>query len=408
MFKEDYKKHFDDIHPSSELIEKTKRLAMEQMNEEDTEDVDKLEDDFFISDRKIRWYQIGGAVAAVLTFSVMGAWIGNVLQSGNTQKVDFASNYTTPFLQDEETLSPVSSESGEKNKDTNKKSTDKTHNGSSEANKAYLDEHGMSEIAKLPRASEWVLDYADTKMVVMHNINGIIVYSFEKNGIILYLDKDNYMYPNAWNLEIVSVRSDYKKLQWKSSLSASTSVYTYDFETGKVVKDDTVTEGEVYHSSVNNLLYAGGADGDIYTKESWATKRKVSIGQGVYCQLFYQVPKSDICASLTLSFVDTVNKTEKLYNVFGSVGESLEKKNGNHYGGYHNELGMQWFNEKNDEGNDSNADKNENTDLTEGKNGSDVSEQPTEETEEDREETEDEKETETEEEVVSEEEIVVE
>ena len=56
MFKDDYKKHFDDIHPSSELIERTKRLAMEQMNEEDTEDVDKLEDDFFISDRKIRWY----------------------------------------------------------------------------------------------------------------------------------------------------------------------------------------------------------------------------------------------------------------------------------------------------------------------------------------------------------------
>ena len=30
MFKEEYKQHYDKIHPSQELIEKTKKLAIEQ------------------------------------------------------------------------------------------------------------------------------------------------------------------------------------------------------------------------------------------------------------------------------------------------------------------------------------------------------------------------------------------
>ena len=30
MFKEEYKKYYDEIHPSQELVERTKKLALEQ------------------------------------------------------------------------------------------------------------------------------------------------------------------------------------------------------------------------------------------------------------------------------------------------------------------------------------------------------------------------------------------
>ena len=30
MFKDDYKKHYDSIHPSEQLMEKTKKLAIQQ------------------------------------------------------------------------------------------------------------------------------------------------------------------------------------------------------------------------------------------------------------------------------------------------------------------------------------------------------------------------------------------
>ena len=48
-------------------------------------------------------------------------------------------------------------------------------------------------------------------------------------------------------------------------------------------------------------------------------------------------------ASLGISIIDINQKEEKIYPVFGSVGEQLVKKQGIEYGNYYNERGQELF-----------------------------------------------------------------
>ena len=347
MFKEDYKQHYDKIHPSQELIERTKKLAIEQYQqslEEDNndimEEVEENEEDFetmeleeekivpFVSKRNM--IRIVGGIAAGVAFIVSGFYFGNTLQREEKYTTDVAEQKATPEVVSELQNTPSAVE-GQEEERTSKKEKKK------ETKKKQVKKSEPSELKKMAmmsRSGGVKLDYASGDIVIFHGNFGIVIYSLSGNNIIANIPSEEYNVSGAWASETVQVSADGSKICWYNA-SAGDSTKIYDRSTGKIETTEGLGWTEAVFSGVQSV---SGSNADVYKSECKGGTM-VSLGASV-CQLMYQAPNSGVQASLAVSIVNVETKSETLYSVFGSVGKEVA---GSSYGDYYNENGEKLF-----------------------------------------------------------------
>ena len=143
MFKEEYKQHYDKIHPSQELIEKTKKLAIEQYQQslkkdinDVIEEIEENEEQFetmeleeekivpFVSRRNI--IRIVGGIAAGVAIIVSGFYFGNTLQQEEKYTSDKVTEKATPKVVSEIQNTPSTMEEQEEDRETKKETKKKT------------------------------------------------------------------------------------------------------------------------------------------------------------------------------------------------------------------------------------------------------------------------------------------
>ena len=144
MFKEEYKQHYDKIHPSRELIEKTKKLAIEQYQqslgkhtgdilEEEIEEDEEYFETMELEDEKIVPFaskrniiRIVSGIAAGVAIIVSGFYFGNTLQQEEKYTTDVAEKKATPEVVSERKNTPSAMEDKEEERVSKKEETQKT------------------------------------------------------------------------------------------------------------------------------------------------------------------------------------------------------------------------------------------------------------------------------------------
>lgn len=353
MFKEEYKQHYDNIHPSQELIEKTKKLALEQYQkslEEDTkETMEEMEETgaeeqvetVEVEEEKIipfvskkNMVRILGGVAAGIAIIVSGFYFGNTLQQEQKKIASTSEDKATPEVVSEQQNTPSAMEGQEEESASKKKK--KKEQKQKQVKKAEPNE--LKKLAMMSRSGGVRLDYASGDTVIFHGNFGIIVYSLSSNAIVANIPAEEYIVAGAWETETVQVSADGNTICWYNSASSQPDDRKfYDRSTGKIETGEGTRSIENSFTGVQSVL---GNSADVYTAES-KVGTMVSFGNGTVCQLMYQAPGSNLQASLAVSVVNVDTKSETLYAVFGSMGKELAGSN--KYGGYYNENGQKLF-----------------------------------------------------------------
>lgn len=359
MFKGDYKKHYDQLHPSPELIEKTKRLALEQchlmQSDENTEKYEKKEEEIVfgrLEEQKLeengrnvllgmtkkKVYQIAAGLAASVAVVVTGILIsGNLKEKSYETPMVIVSSQAPKEEQEKEVLPTTRVDEKIVEEKENKKDKKKTNNDG--------EKMSVSQMAGLSRGENAQLDYASDSRVIVHGNFGILVYDLPSQQIVVQISPDKYMLESALFSEIITVSNDGNYIQWYNAVSSTGEARSYNISTGELTTKrmfESGTSETDMESSFYGLQEVAGTEADIYLG-SCINGDMVSLGDGRYCQLVYQAPESPLQASLGISIIDINQKEEKIYPVFGSVGEQLVKKQGIEYGNFYNERGQELF-----------------------------------------------------------------
>lgn len=342
MFEEKYKKQYDQIHPSQDLIERTKKLALERYDaDRDEDELEKEMEEEWTRDTEVsgsgKYRKIVGGLAAAVALVVTSTYLWNSLQPKSEEPNVVASK-------PEEPETTILVETTEKPKHTKDKKGKETKVEDDKAVVVNASNTGTGRLAKMAKGGV-SLDYASSQNVIMHGNFGIIIYSLSQQKIVEHLEADVYE-----GSESIVVNENGTKILWYLDSSEYAKVYTLG--SGKIEKVELLN-GQWEEAGFCGVESVAGSEADIYVPES-ATGEMVSLGQGQYLQLMYQAPKSGIQASLGISVVQIGQGTEKIYSVFGSEGESLVKNEGHQFGEYYNALGKQIFlketeEEKNDQ-----------------------------------------------------------
>lgn len=357
MFKDDYKEQYDSIHPSQELIERTRKIALEQyqrsLEEEaaditdemevelETEEQYETEERYDVEDEKVIPFvsrkniiRAVGGIAAGVAIIISGFYFGNTLKQEENHTSNVTDTKATPEIVSELQSTPLTVE-GQEEERTTKKDTKK------EKKKEKLEKSEPSQLQKLAamsRSGSVKLDYASSSTVIFHGNFGIIVYNLAGNSISTIIPKDDYVV--SATADTVEVSADGSKICWYSlASSASSNARIYDRNTGMITSVENEEWTEEVFSGVESVA---GTSADVYKTNSSAGTM-VSLGDGTVCQLMYQAPDSNLQASLSISIVNPDNRTETLYAVFGSAGKNLVKNENKSYGGYYNENGEKLF-----------------------------------------------------------------
>lgn len=335
MFQEEYKKKYDNLHPSAELIEKTKKRALEKCKEQ-PEDVElEAYDPWNENDSKLskhnKWIRIAGGMAAGIAIVATGVYLGNSLQPKSEKEQHVAKSVETP-------LGTVAPEETTKGKKKETKDAKKHQVQKKESIETNASSDAITKLAQMGRGTITV-DYASENRVIFHGDFGIIIYSISEGRIVETISSSQYDEDGVG--AHIQVNADGTKILFSvyNEEILTDDVKLYEVGSGQtksVEPEDSVWEEEMF----GQLQSVAGTEADVYTS---CTGTMVALGNNRYLQLMYQVPASYLQASLTVSIVDLNAKTEQLYSVFGSTGKSIEEKQGRSYGNYHNERGMALF-----------------------------------------------------------------
>ena len=340
MFEEKYKKQYDQIHPSQDLIERTKKLALERYDaDRDEDELEKEMEEEWTRDTEVsgtgKYRKIVGGLAAAVALVITSTYLWNSLQPKSEEPNIVASNPEEP----EETVLVEATESpthpANKKKKESKVKDDKTV-------VVNASNTGNGRLARMAKSSV-SLDYASSQNVIMHGNFGIIIYSLSQKKIVGHLEADVYE-----GSESIVVNENGTKILWYLDSSEYAKVYTVGSGT---IENVELLNGQWEEASFCGVESVAGSEADIYVSES-ATGEMVSLGDGQYLQLMYQAPKSGTQASLGISVVQIAQGTEKIYSVFGQEGESVTKQEGLKFGGYYNALGKQIFLKETEENED--------------------------------------------------------
>lgn len=351
MFKDDYRKHYDELHPSKELMEKTKKLACDKLlqmqeegvSQEKTEDYEKdiLEEEKVVPfiKRKKRLIQVAGSIAAGVAILVTGVYFRNTLHQEEENVANHIGAQETPSSFSSLESTPVTANGKEKEKTGKKK-------GKKIKKPKKVQTNQYRSLAKMSRSGGVKLDYASGNRVIFHGNFGIIIYSLSQNSITTCISADEYI-GDEWS-QVVLVNADGSKIRWYNASDASATSKTYDLNTQEIEVEEESTEWE--EVAFSGIQSVENSSADVY-KEECKGGDMVSLG-GEVCQLFYQAPDSGLQASLAISLVNPTAGTERIYSVFGSVGKSVVQAENKTYGGYHNENGKNILEKKEEEKNE--------------------------------------------------------
>lgn len=365
MFKEDYKAHYDKIHPSPELVERTKKMALEQyqsklsrMNEEEwkeeesyeTENLEYTEEKIIVlklEKKKILQFTAGLA-AGIALITVGYLFSGTLLRQEGETIGTIAENTTEPTSINAPSSIPSLTQEGNVKQGAKKgdKKKNQKENNSSKTQVSKETPNVLTTLAQMGNEDGVRLDYVSDKLVIFHGNFGILGYNLSSRQIIVRIPKKKYQFPDMWLGENVMVNEEGTKIAWSGAASGSMELDVYDIATGTYSKMDSIKwreENQVFSSTVSVL----GMDADVYSSK--ATDMCVKLSEFRTCQLIYQAPSLSLQASLGIAIVDMTEKTEQIYDVFGAVGRQVAQSYGVSYGGYHNEHGERIFETKLDE-----------------------------------------------------------
>lgn len=336
MFQKEYKKKYDQIHPSAELIEQTKKLALEKCKEQpedmELESYDPWNEEDSKFGRHKRWIRIAGAMAAGVAIVVSGAYFGNSLQPKSENEHQVIKNVETTATA---TVCPEETPVLQKKKNKVSKNN-KAEKKDTVAVNVRTDT--MAKLAQMERGSV-TMDYASQDRVIFHGNFGIIIYSISAKSVVETISTSQY--DKDGNGVHIEVSADGSKILWYSGGTLTDDAKMYEVGSGQATSvdlEDSDWEEEIF----GKVQSVAGTDADVYVETSRAGQM-VAIGNGRYLQLMYQVPGSSLQASLAVSIIDLNTNTEQLYSIFGETGKKIEENQGSEYGNYHNEHGIALF-----------------------------------------------------------------
>lgn len=388
MFKEDYKKHYDEIHPSPELIERTKKMALAQyqskilkLDEQDLEEKKVEEENYetekieytteeekiiFLGMGRRKILQIAGGLAAGFALVVVGyLFSGTLLKSQRESIGTVVENTTEPT-----SINIPSSTPSEKELDKNE--SIKKSNGKKKKNQQNQKKNqtttSLSTLAKMGNGDGVRLDYVSNNLVIFHGNFGILGYNLSSRQLVVQIPANKYQFPNMWTMENVSVNQEGTKIAWYGAASSNMELDIYDIATKTYSKIDSMKWQEE-NSLFSGMVSVSGTNTDVYSSK--ATDMCVKLSENRTCQLIYQAPSLALQASLGIAIVDMDAKTEQIYDVFGNTGRQVAQSYGVSYGGYHNENGERIFEsnpvgtERPEETTEPNVEPTENVSVTE-------------------------------------------
>lgn len=360
MFKEDYKKHYDEIHPSPELIERTKKMALEQyqskilkLDEQDLEEKKVEEENYeteeieytakeekiiFLGMGRRKILQIAGGLAAGFALVLVGyLFSGTLLKQQRESIGTIVENTTEPISINMPSSTPSKKEIGKKEsikKSNGKKKKDQQNQKKNQTTTS------LSTLAKMGNGDGVRLDYVSNNLVIFHGNFGILGYNLSSRQLVVHIPANKYQFPNMWTMENVSVNQEGTKIAWYGTASSKMELDIYDIATKTYSKIDSMKwqqENQIFSGMVSVL----GTNTDVYSSK--ATDMCVKLSENRTCQLIYQAPTLSLQASLGIAVVDMDAKTEQIYDVFGDIGRQVAQSYGISYGGYHNENGERIF-----------------------------------------------------------------
>ncbi|MCI8408401.1 MAG: hypothetical protein HFJ09_03900 [Lachnospiraceae bacterium] len=360
MFKEDYKKHYDEIHPSPELIERTKKMALAQyqskilkLNEQGLEEKKVEEENYetekieyttkeekiiFLGMGKRKILQIAGGLAAGVALITVGyLFSGTLLKQQRDSIGTVAENTTGPINIDLPSSTPFKKEEG-KNEET-KKSEEKKKNDQ-QKQQAERTTTTLITLAKMGNGDGVRLDYASNNLVIFHGNFGILGYNLASRQLVVQIPAKKYQFPDMWTMENVSVNQEGTKIAWYGPASSNMEMDVYDIAAKTYSKIDSMKWQEENYD-FSGIVSVSGSNTDVYSSK--ATNMCVKLSENRTCQLIYQAPSLSLQASLGIAIVDMDAKIEKIYDVFGNTGRQVAQSYGVSYGGYHNENGEKIF-----------------------------------------------------------------
>ena len=356
MFKEEYKKYYDEIHPSQELVERTKKLALEQYrnrlseseNDEwkeehkeeesyETEKVEYTEEEkiIFLGMGKRKILQIAGGLAAGFALITVGYLFSGTLKQQADNVGTVVENTIEP-TGEKISSSNMPSKLEEEYKGEEKKNSGKKKEKKEDEKPSTKTTNSLSTLAKMANGDGVRLDYAAGDLVIFHGNFGILGYSLSSQKIVVQIPKERYQFPDMWSGEVVRVNQEGTKIGWYGAASSNTRMEVYDISTGKYSQTDKTKWQEEYQE-FQGVVSVVGTAADIYSSK--ATDMCVNLSESKVCQMIYQAPALSLQASLSIAIVDTGTKEEQIYDVFGSVGRQVAESYGITYGGFHKEDG---------------------------------------------------------------------
>lgn len=359
MFKEDYKKHYDEIHPSPELVERTKKMALERYQskspetqeqewmEEESYETEKMEYHeekvIFLEKDKRKIMQITAGLVAGIVLVTAGYLFSGTLRQQRDSIGTVAENTIEPTNINVPSSTPSKKEEVHKQEGT-KNSGSKKKDGQ-KAQKPQKLTNALTFLAQMGNEDGVLLDYVSESLVIFHGNFGILGYNLSSRQLIVQIPAKRYQFPNMWTLETVSVNQEGTKIAWYGAASSNTELDVYDITAGTYSKMDSM-EWQEENQNFSSMVSVLGTDADVYSSK--ATDMCVKLSESRTCQLIYQAPSLSLQASLGIAIVDMEAKTEQIYDVFGSVGRQVAQSYGVSYGGYHNEYGEKIFESKPD------------------------------------------------------------
>lgn len=378
MFKDEYKGFQEKIHPDKDLIERTKKLALEKYRQQENiranQDTpskafekDNLQQEGEASFKTLPWSEektleedleldeattlyhkprrisfATGLAASVIIICVGAYFIGTLRKQPNVMQKQEKCTATPAYTIEEQEDNISQKEQDNKKEDTKGQKKDKNNNGKAtkekDAGTSALQEKINKMAAMTQDASRVKLDYGAGNRVILHGNFGIIVYDLGTKQIIAAIEKEEYFSMDNWELENVSISSTGQEICWFNTASQEAKVYSIETDTQQTVSV-LEQEGKERYQGIHN---ATGSEKQIY-KEDCSSQGFAYLDSNRTCQLIYQIPAWNSQASLSIAIVDWTSKEERIYPVFGQIAETKMQNSGYIKGDYYNEAGEQMF-----------------------------------------------------------------
>lgn len=320
MFKDDYKKHYDSIHPSEQLMEKTKKLAIQQSMDRVLQEEIPEEDLFDIEEtrpgkrKQIGWIKVVGGMAAGIAVILTGTYVANSLKSVENETMP-SGQYAVATIE----ATMEAEEKEEKDVQVVKEQPDRY----SDEKKITVnaDSNRVKQLANYAKDTVY-LDYASESTVIMHSNFGILAYDCGSRSIVAYIEKDHYYSPENWKAEQIFVNEEGNKIFWKNPTGEKEEAKEYDLNTKKISVLESTDWAEKIFTGVVGVA---GTAADVYAA---SCNQMVQVADGRFCQLIYEAPDSGKQASLAVAMYNVNTKEDTVYSIFQNIGWAVIQEEG--------------------------------------------------------------------------------